>query len=91
MHIDITKGEAKVTAEPAYNTILLHWGTRYTRELEYKKQVALLNILESTETDKDSQISKCNNLYDRLILQTRIRSFAIRVKNKILRTIGFKK
>lgn len=91
MHIDITKGEAKVTAEPAYNTILLHWGTRYTRELEYKKQVALLNILESTETDKDSQISKCNNLYDRLILQTRIRSFATRVKNKILRTIGFKK
>ena len=91
MHIDITKGEAKVTAEPAYNTILLHWGTRYTRELEYKKQVALLNILESTETDKDSQISKCNNLYNRLILQTRIRSFAIRVKNKILRTIGSKK
>ena len=91
MHIDITKGEAKVTAEPAYNTILLHWGTRYTRELEYKKQVALLNILESTETDKDSQISKCNNLYDRLILQTRIRNFATRAKNKILRTIGFKK
>lgn len=91
MRIDITKGESKVTAEPAYNTILLHWGTRYTRELEYKKQVALLSILESAETDKDSQISKCNSHYDRLILQARIRNFATRAKNKILRTIGFKK
>ena len=91
MRIDITKGEATVTTEPTYNTILLHWGTRYTRELEYQKQVALLNILESSATDKNAQIAKCNTYYDRLILQTRIRRFAARVKNKIIRTIGFKK
>lgn len=29
------------------NYILVHWGTRYTRELLYKKQVELLNILLS--------------------------------------------
>lgn len=91
MRIDITKGESKVTAEPAYNTILLHWGTRYTRELEYKKQVALLNIIESSDKENASRISKCIHHYDWLILQTQIRRFAIRVRSKILRTIGMKK
>lgn len=88
MSIDITKGKATVNGE--YDTILLHWGTRFTRELEYKKQVALLDILETPDSNSEKQIAKYAAYYDRLLRQQRIKRFAVRVKNKILRTIGIK-
>lgn len=91
MHIDITMGEARVTKEPTFNAILLHWGTRFTRELEYKKEIALLRILEKAEANKEKQISDCVARYNRLILQRNIKQFAVRVKNKILRTVGLRK
>ena len=88
MAIDITKGQATVNGQ--YDTILLHWGTRFTRELEYRKQVALLDILETPDANSEKRIAKCAAYYDRLMRQQRIKRFAVRVKNKILRTIGIK-
>lgn len=89
MAIDITKGKATVGGE--YDTILLHWGTRFTRELEYKKQVALLEILETPDGNSEERIAKCASRYDRLMRQERMKRFAVRVKNKILRIAGIKK
>ena len=89
MAIDITKGKATVNSQ--YETILLHWGTRFTCELEYKKQVELLGILESPRKDATKRIAQCESHYNRLMRQERMKRFAVRVKNKILRTIGIKK
>lgn len=89
MAIDITKGKATVNGQ--YDTMLLHWGTRFTRELEYKKQVELLGILESPGEDAAKRIAQCECRYNRLMRQERMKRFAVRVKNKILRTIGIKK
>lgn len=88
MTIDITQGIARVEQEPKYNADLLHWGTRYTRELEYKKQVELLNILEENPSDSTERIQKCKKRYDRLMAVEKRKLFALRVKNKIKRTIG---
>lgn len=89
MSIDITKGKATVNGE--YDTILLHWGTRFTRELEYKKQVALLDILETPDSNSEKQIAKYAAYYDRLMRQQRVKRFAVRLKNKFLRITGIKK
>lgn len=91
MRIDITMGEARILSDEPYNTILLHWGTRFTRELEYKKQVALLEILETPDDASEKRIAACTSRYDRLMRQERLRRFAVRVKNKILRTLGIRK
>ena len=87
--MDITKGKATVGGE--YDTVLLHWGTRFTRELEYRKQVALLDILETSSDNLEKRIAKCTARYDRLMRQERMKRFVIRVKNKILRTLGIRK
>lgn len=89
MTIDITQGIARVDQEPKYNADLLHWGTRYTRELEYKKQVELLSILEENPFDKSECIQKCKKRYERLIYMRKRKAFAIRVKNKIKRILNF--
>ena len=87
--MDVTRGKATVDGQ--YNTILLHWGTRFTRGLHYKKQVALLEIMRAPRENSSAQLRQCAAHYDRLIRQERIRSFAVRVRNKILRTIGIRK
>lgn len=89
MEIDITRGKATVNSK--YDTILLHWGTRFTRELEYKKQVELLNILETPDENTEKRITKCISRYDCLMRQERMKRFVVRVKNKLLRAIGIKK
>lgn len=87
MTIDISRGLARVEQEPKYNTILVHWGTRYTRQLEYQKQVELMKILEIPESDHGRRIRKCINRYSRLIALEKGKRFLIRVKNKIVRTL----
>lgn len=89
--IDIEKALARIEREPKGSTILLHWGTRYTRQLEYRKQVEVLNIMEIDGADKEKCIKNCKRKFDRLIAAEKRRSFVLRVKNKILRTIGSKK
>ena len=84
MDLDITRGKA--TVDGRYDTILLHWGTRFTRGLQYRKQLALLKLM-----DTPAQIKQCAAHYDRLIRQEKVKHFAIRVKNKLLRMAGLKK
>lgn len=91
MKIDISRGKASVLSEPQFDTILLHWGTRFTRELEYAKQIELLNIMESPDENTEKRISKCICHYEKLIRLEHAKRFILRVKNKILRTIGIKK
>ena len=92
MQIDITSGTARIKGEDACNVRLLHWGTRYTRELEYKKQIELLKLIE-TYSDRRSlrvQINMCKIRYGWLKSIERLKHFAVRVKNKIKRTFGIK-
>lgn len=86
--IDLSKGLARVGSEQPYNALLVHWGTRYTQQLEYQKQVKMLDILEEEGKDQGEKIRKCKKIYDRLMVAERRRVFARRVKNKIKRIIG---
>lgn len=90
MNIDITEGMAEIKIDPSVNTILLHWGTRYTRGLEYHKQVELLGILESDQKNIEEGIYKCKVHYNSLMAAEKRKKIVIRVKNKIKRTLGMK-
>lgn len=90
MLIDITEGRARVERDPKGDTILLHWGTRYTRSLKYKQQIELLSILEVPGEDSDKRIEKCRSYYNRLMNVERRKEFVMRVKNKIKRTLDIK-
>ncbi len=83
---DISQGVASVLEEPTVRTILLHWGTRYTRELEYKKQVAIMKIMQE-ENKNTGKIKLCKAKYDLQILLKKAFSVIVRIKNKILRMI----
>ena len=83
MELDITRGKATVDGQ--YDVILLHWGTRFTRGLQYKKQLALLERMDAPD-----QLKKCAAHYDRLIRREKVKHFALRVKNKLLRMAGLK-
>lgn len=86
MRVDISNGIAAIESEPKGNTILLHWGTRFTRQLEYQEQIGLFEILESDCDNKEDNIRRCKAHYDRLIAAENRRKFINRVKNKIKRT-----
>lgn len=88
MTIDISRGLARIEQKPKYNAILLHWGTRYTRRLEYQKQVALMSILEEHAEDYVKRIHRCRRYYNSMIAAEKRRAFVVRVKSKIKRTIG---
>ena len=88
MTLDITKGLARVNTKPKFCTDLLHWGTRYTRELEYRKQVALLEIMRSQDESKQQRSIQCSRYYDRLIAKRNIVAMISRVKNKAKRMLG---
>lgn len=90
MSIDITEGKAQVEQEPKCSSILLHWGTRYTQQLEYQKQLALLAILETPDGNTKKRIAKCKAKFDRLIAEASIKAFVVRIKNKLKRMIGIK-
>ena len=90
MVLDLPRGQARVEETPKYNAILVHWGTRYTRRLEYQKQVALLKILEESGEDQQKKIKKCKRHYDRLMAAEKRKTFAFRVKNKLKRIVGMK-
>lgn len=91
MCIDISKGKATVTCEPKGDTILLHWGTRYTRELEYKKQIELLEIIQNSEKSNRITILCYKWKYEVLIFIRKLKSFVKRVVNKVKRIVGIQK
>lgn len=86
MSLDIAHGAAKCP-QGGHNIRLIHWGTRFTRELVYQKQVALLEILEDGGENQEKRLAGCAAHYDRLIIQERVKHFATRVKNKIRRIL----
>lgn len=88
MRIDLSVGLARVESEQTYDTILVHWGTRYTRQLEYQKQIKMLDILEEVGQDQQKKIKKCKKKYDKMIAADRRKTFVYRVINKIKRNIG---
>ena len=88
--IDITEGKAEVEIEPFINTILLHWGTRYTRGLEYHRQIELLEILKYDSDNKTDSIAKCKKYYDRMLVVENCKKLRKRVKHKMKRILGMK-
>ena len=90
MALDFSRGFARIKQKPEYDTILVHWGTRYTRQLEYQKQTALMDIVAHGSENPEEEIKKCKKHYDGLIAAERRKLFMNRVRNKIKRTIGLK-
>lgn len=90
MTIDLSKGLARVEEKTKYNAILVHWGTRYTRQYVYRGQIDLMNILEDSAGNKQERIRKCIRYYDKLMMSEKRKVFMSRVKNKIKRTIRAK-
>lgn len=89
MKVDISRGLA--ATEQELRIALLHWGTRFTRELLYKEQIALLTVLEKDGTNAASQLWACKAKYGLAMLLERVKRFGLRVKNKLLRVMGWKK
>lgn len=90
MDVDISEGRAEILSDPRGKTILVHWGTRFTRGLLYQKQIALLDILVENEDNQYELVKKCKQKFERLMAAERRTVFMSRVKNKILRMIGMK-
>lgn len=86
--LDLSRGLARVETKPKYNAILVHWGTRYTNQLEYQKQVELMGILEDPDENQKERIKKCKSHYARMMTSEKGMDFVLKVKNKIKRTIG---
>lgn len=86
--IDISAGRAEITSIPKGKTSLVHWGTRFTKELLYQEQVELLNILEENKSDAFKLVKLCKRKYARLMLEARGKALLSRVKNKIARILS---
>lgn len=84
MALNIAKGKAWIKAQEK-NTILVHWGTRFTRQLLYQKQVAALDCIR---TEKPAFICWLSNAgYDIRILRCKAGCFTVRVRNKVKRML----
>lgn len=88
--LDITKGKASIDKPGCGSILLVHWGTRFTRELEYKKQIELLDIVDSGVDNAEAEIRKCNRKYKRLIASKKTKLFAEKVKRKVKRLMHIK-
>ena len=79
MKLDIAKGEARIRPS-GQETHLVHWGTRFTRGLLYRKQVAALEICRS-----GGQPALSNAVYDMKIVSEKAGKLLLRVRNKLRR------
>ena len=82
MNLSVPKGRAYICREKK-DTILVHWGTRFTRGLLYRKQTAALELLQSGASAWKRLASDLK--FDLQILGERIRRFSLRVVNKLKR------
>ena len=87
MDLDIARGKAVIKSPFLDSIILIHWGTRFTRELEYKRQTELLALIDSGREDVDAGIKECNRKYERLKASAKARKLADRIKRKVKRLI----
>lgn len=88
MKIDLSSGLARVEEELPCDALLVHWGTRYTRQSEYQKQIRMLDIMEEAGADQKEKIKACKRMYARRAAAERRRDLICRVKNKIRRIAG---
>lgn len=79
MELDIAKGKA-VIRKSGQQTHLVHWGTRFTKQLLYQKQAAALALLGYPGKRLLSNWS-----YDAKIAYSKTAALAKRVKNKLKR------
>ena len=79
MKLDIVKGRAEVRPT-GQRTYLVHWGTRFTRGMLYRKQVAALELAGEAGKRKLSDFQ-----YDMKILAEKASAFGRRVKYKLIR------
>lgn len=84
MELNIAKGKANVLTY-GKPVLLVHWGTRFTRQLLYQKQVAALNLLRSGASAGKLVLSDLK--YDVKIGIKKLRLFCTRVKNKFKRIL----
>lgn len=84
MDLSVKKGTAWIQDQQK-ETILVHWGTRFTRQLLYKKQVAELDLLRRGESPLKVRLSNAG--YDAKILAAKAGHLAVRVKNKLKRVL----
>ncbi len=84
MDLDISKGKAWIRAQQK-KTILVHWGTRFTRQLLYKKQLAALDCIREEKPAYNRWLSDAG--YDIRILGNKVGHFAVRVRNKLKRML----
>lgn len=81
MRLNFPKGRAYICREKK-NTILVHWGTRFTRGLLYRKQEAALNLTRAGASARLSDLK-----FDLQLIAEHIFHFAVRVKNKLYRML----
>lgn len=81
----VTKGLGKENEAQQYDVLVLHWGTRFTRELEYKFQEELLGLMEKGAASKELQ--KCKASYHRQIRARQWSQSLKRARNKLRRIL----
>ncbi len=81
MRFDFAVGEAIIIPKQL-ETDLVHWGTRFTKELLYEKQTAIMHALE-----KKKGIFIIERKYDFLLLLRRVQELIFRGINKFKRII----
>lgn len=85
MDLSVSKGRAYIQDQDKC-TLLVHWGTRFTRQYLYQKQVAELDLLRSGGSSGAVVLS--NMKYEWKIMINRGKRFAVRVRNKLKRMAG---
>ncbi len=66
-------------------TDIVHWGTRFTTSIPYRKEIAALELVLQGANEKE--IKNSNKHFDKLAFKEKINKFIIRVINKIKRTL----
>lgn len=84
MDLSMNQGLAWIRPQKK-ETILVHWGTRFTRGLLYRKQIAILDQLENDASAL--QISLANWKYNALIAAERIHHLLLRIFRKLKRIL----
>lgn len=66
-------------------TDIVHWGTRFTMSIPYRKEMSALELNLNGADDKE--IKKSNKYYNKLAFKNKINQLKTRVVNKIKRTL----
>lgn len=88
LRLDMMNQAAKIKST-GDDILVLHWGTRFTREPVYKKQTAILDILRDDYADaKKIRIAGITAKYNAIIFGEKVKKFMKRVVNKLYSILG---